>query len=60
MLGEQGLGVIGAVEILTGAVLAGARVIAAHDEVGAAVVLADDAMPDGLTRARHTHGKVQQ
>ncbi len=34
--------------------------VAAHDEMGAAVVFADQPMPDGLTRASHAHGEVQQ
>ena len=60
MLAEQVLRVVGAVEILAGGVLAGAGVVAADDEMGAAVVLADQPVPDRLARAGHAHGKVQQ
>jgi hypothetical protein len=35
-------------------------VVAAHDHVGAAVVLADDAVPDRLARAGHAHGEVEE
>ena len=34
--------------------------IAANDEMGAAVVFADQPVPDRLARAGHAHGKVQQ
>jgi hypothetical protein len=34
--------------------------VAADDEMGQAVVAADDAVPDRLARAGHAHGKVQQ
>ncbi|MPL71146.1 hypothetical protein SDC9_16917 [bioreactor metagenome] len=60
VLGEQLLRVIGAVEILAGAVLARAGMVAADDHVGAAVVAADDAVPDRLARAGHAHRQVQQ
>ena len=60
MSAEQILRVIGAIEIITGRVLAGARVVAAHDEMGAAVVLADQTVPHGLAGAGHAHGEVQQ
>ena len=60
VLAEQVLGVIRSVEVLTSRVLAGASVVAANDEVGAAVVLADQAVPDGFARARHAHGEVQE
>lgn len=52
--------VIGAVEVLALAVLARAGVVAADDEMGQAVVPADDGMPQRLTRAAHAHGKVQE
>jgi hypothetical protein len=35
-------------------------VVAADDHVGAAVVLADQAVPDGLARAGHAHREVQK
>jgi hypothetical protein len=57
---EQLLRVVGAVEVLSLAVLPRPRVVAAHDHVGAAVVAADDAVPDGLARARHPHGEVEE
>ena len=34
-------------------------VIAAYDEVGASVVLANDAVPDGFSRTAHAHGQRQ-
>ena len=54
------LGVVGPVKLLAAAVLARAGVVAADDEVGGAVVLADDGVPDGLARAAHAHGQRQQ
>ena len=60
VLAEQILGVVGAVEILAGRVLARARMVAPDDEMGAAVVLADQRVPDRLARAGHAHGEVQQ
>src|SRR5690606_40756854 len=51
MFAEQLLRVIGAVEVLALAVLARPGMVAADDHVGAAVVAADDAVPDRLTRA---------
>ncbi len=57
---EQLLRVIGAVEILARAVLAGAGMVAADDHVRATVVAADQPVPDGLARAGHAHGQVQQ
>ena len=58
VLAEQVLCIIGAVEIFACGVLAGAGVVAANDEMGAAVVLADQAVPERLARACHAHGKV--
>jgi hypothetical protein len=57
---EQLLRVVGAVEVLALAVLPRPRMVAAHDHVGAAVVLADHPVPDGLARAGHPHGEVQE
>ena len=34
--------------------------IASHDHVGAAVILADDRVPQRLAGPAHTHGEVQQ
>ena len=60
VLGHQFLGIVGTVERLALGVVAGAGMIAADDEVRAAVVLADDGVPDGLARTGHAHGQVQQ
>ena len=54
------LRVVRAVERLAVAVVAGAGVIAADDEVRAAVVLADDRVPHGFARAAHAHRERQQ
>ena len=60
VLPEQVLRVVGAVEILARAVLAGARVVAADDEMRAAMIGADQPVPDRLARAGHAHREVQQ
>ena len=52
VLAEQRLGVVGAVEGLAGRVVARAGVVAADDEMAGPVVLADDGVPDRLSRAR--------
>ena len=54
------LGVVWAVEILAGAVLARSGVVAPDDEVRRAVVLADDGVPDCLSRAAHAHGEREE
>jgi len=54
------LGVVGAVEVLALAVAAGTGVVAADNEVGGTVVLADDGVPDGLAGTTHAHGKRKQ
>jgi len=54
------LGVVGAVKVDALAVLAGAGVVTPDDEVGGAVVLADDGVPDSLARASHSHGQGEQ
>ena len=54
------LGIVRAVERLAALVLAGAGVIAADDEVRAAVVLADDRVPDRFARPAHPHRQRQQ
>lgn len=57
---DRVLGVIGSVEVDTLAVLARTGVVTTDDEVGRTVVLADDGVPDGLTRTTHTHSQRQQ
>ena len=54
------LRLVGAIERLAVGIFAGTGVIAAHDEVRAAMVLADDRMPNGLARSAHAHGERQQ
>ena len=54
------LGVVGPVEVLAVLVLAGAGVVAADDEVGGAVVAADNGVPDCLAGAAHAHGQGQE
>lgn len=54
------LGVVGAVEVDTLAVLAGAGVVTSDNEVGGTMVLADDGVPDGLTGTTHSHGQWQE
>ena len=60
MLLQELLGIVRAVERLAALVLAGAGVVAADDEVRAAVVLADDRVPDGFARAAHSHRERQE
>ena len=57
---EELLGIVRAVERLAALVLAGAGVVAADDEVRAAVVLADDGVPDRFARAAHSHREREQ
>ena len=57
---QQLLGIVRSVERLAARVLAGAGVIAADDQVRAAVVLADDRVPDRLARPAHPHRQRQQ
>ena len=54
------LGVIGTVKVNALAVLSRTGVVTADDEMGRAVVLADDSVPDGFARATHTHGERQE
>ena len=54
---EKFLGIIGAIEGLAVGILARSGVIAADDEMGAAVIFADDPVPDGFARAAHAHGQ---
>jgi len=55
----QVLGLEGAVEVISRHRRLGARHVAADDEVGAAEVLADHHVVDGLARAGHVHGVGQ-
>ena len=57
MLPEELLGIVRAIEGLTVGVVARSSMITADDEMRAAVVLADDAVPDRLARSTHAHGK---
>lgn len=41
-------------------VLTGTSVITPNDEVGSTVVLADDGVPESLTRTTHSHGEGQK
>lgn len=59
-LGDEVLCVVGTVEVLALRVLAWASVVTADDEVRRTKVLADDGVPDGLTRTSHAHGKRQE
>ena len=54
------LGVVGSVELLSFGVFAGSGVVSAYDEVGGAVVLADDGVPDGFAGTSHSHGQREQ
>ena len=54
------LSVVGAVEVLALGVLTGTGVVTANNEVGGAMVLPDDGVPDGLTGTTHTHGQGQE
>ncbi len=60
MFAEQILRLIGAIEIFASGIGTGAGVVAANDKVGAAVVFADQTVPNSLAGASHTHGKVEQ
>ena len=54
------LGVVWAIDFLAFAVLAWAGVVTADDEVGGAVVLADDGVPDGFAGTAHTHSEREK
>ena len=61
LVGANGfLGGIGVVEVLSLAVLAGSGMVTTDDEMGQAVVLANDRMPERLARATHPHREVQK
>lgn len=51
---------VGIVEVLLVAVLPGSGVVTSHNEVGAAIVLADNGVPHGLSWSGHTHSNGQQ
>jgi hypothetical protein len=57
---DRVLGVVWTVEFLAFAVLSWACVVATNDEVGCAIVLADDSMPDGFAGATHSHGEWEE
>ena len=57
---ESFLRLVGAVERLAVGILAGTGMVAADDEVGAAVILADERVPDRFARAAHAHCQRQQ
>ena len=60
VLAQHLLGSVGVVEGLASRVRARPGVVATHDEVAAAVVLADGGVPEDLPRPRHAHGEGQQ
>ena len=60
VFGNEGLGVIWAVEVLAGRVLTGAGVVTADNEVGDTVVLSDNGVPESLTGTTHAHGEGQK
>ena len=57
---EQLLGIVRSVERFAVGVSARTGMIAADNQVGAPVVLADDGMPEGFARAAHPHSQRQQ
>lgn len=57
---DEVLSIVRAVVVLAVLVLSGTGVVTANDEVGGTVVLADDGVPQGLTRATHAHGEGEQ
>lgn len=54
------LGVVWSVEFLSLGVLAGAGVVTTDDEVGCAVILTDDGVPDGFSWTAHSHGEREE
>jgi len=60
VLFENFLRFVRTIERLAVRILAGAGVIAADDEVGAAVVFPDERVPDGLAWSAHAHGEREQ
>ena len=60
VFGEELLCFVGSVEGFAVGILARAGVVAPDDEVGAAVVLANEGVPDGFARSTHAHGKGDQ
>ena len=57
---QQLLGVVRSVERLAGRILAGAGMVAADDQMRAAVVATNDRVPDRLARPAHPHCQRQQ
>jgi len=60
VLGHHLLGLVGSVGVLAIRHLAWAGVVAADDEVGQAIVLPDEGVPDGLTGPAHPHGEGEE
>jgi len=60
VFGEEFLRLVGTVEWFAIGILARAGVVAADDEVGATVILADERVPDGLARTAHAHCQREQ
>ncbi len=60
MLLEDLLRLIRPIERLSVSVFARSGVVAAHDEMRATVILADQCVPDGLAWTAHAHGQRQQ
>lgn len=60
VLDDEVLSIVGAVEVDALRVLARASVVAADDEVGRTIVLADDGVPDGFTGTSHAHSKGEE
>ncbi len=57
---EEFLRLVRAVKRLAVGVLARTGMVAAHDQVRAAMILADQRVPDRLARSTHTHGKREE
>ena len=53
---EQFLRLVRPVEWFAVGIFSGTGVVAAYDQVRTAVVLANDAVPDGLAWSAHAHG----
>ena len=60
VLRDQVLRIVRAVVVLAVLVLSRTGVVTTDDEVGGAVVLADNGVPDGLAGTGHAHGQGQQ
>jgi hypothetical protein len=57
---DKNLSIIRTVVVLALLVLTGTGVVTTNDEVGSTVVLADDGVPESLTRTTHSHGEGQE